>query len=490
MSNILSEILYTVRLQEVVGSTNKKITNIQFDSRLSSENGLFIAIKGLQTDGHKYIDKAILKGAVAVVCETLPTNLLEDITYLRVADSQKALATTASNFYGEPSKKIKLVGITGTNGKTTTATLLFKLFRSLKYNVGLISTIQYQINEEVFDATHTTPNALRLNQLLAEMIEEGCEYCFMEVSSHAVTQKRIEGIEFAGGIFTNMSHDHVDYHGSFKAYIEAKKGFFDQLPKTAFALVNLDDKQGKIMLQNTKAARNTYALKKMADFKAKILSNDFSGLSLNIDEKEVHSLLIGEFNAYNLLCVYATARLLGEEAVEVLTVLSALKTAEGRFDYVGNINNSIVGIVDYAHTPDALLKVLTTIKDIRTNNEQVITIVGCGGDRDKGKRPMMAKIACRMSNKIILTSDNPRTERAETIIEDMEKGVEAEYSHKTLSITNRREAIKAACMMAKKGDIILLAGKGHEKYQEIDGVKYPFDDKIELEKALKLKATN
>ncbi len=484
MSNTLSEILYKVHLQEVVGSTNKNITNIQFDSRLSSENGLFVAIKGLQSDGHDYIDKAISKGATVVICETLPTSLQENITYLRVADSQEALAKVAVNFYGEPSKKIKLVGVTGTNGKTSTATLLFRLFRALKYNVGLISTIQYQINERVFDATHTTPNALRLNQLLADMIEEGCEYCFMEVSSHSVTQKRIEGIEFTGGVFTNMSHDHIDYHGSFKAYIEAKKGFFDQLPKTAFALVNLDDKQGKVMLQNTKASKNTYALKKMADFKAKILSNEFSGLLLNIDEQEVHSLLIGEFNAYNLLCVYATARLLGEEALEVLTVLSALKSAEGRFDYVGNINHSITGIVDYAHTPDALLKVLTTINDIRTNNEQVITIVGCGGDRDKGKRPMMAEIACRMSDKVILTSDNPRTEQPETIIEDMEKGVQAQYWHKTLSITSRQKAIKAACMMAKKGDIILLAGKGHEKYQEIDGVKYPFDDKIELEKAL------
>ena len=486
MSNILSDILYTVRLQEVIGTTNKNITNIQFDSRLSSKNGLFVAIKGLQTDGHQYIEKAIAKGAVAVICEQLPAKLQAEITYLRVADTQDALAIIASNFYGDPSKKIKLVGVTGTNGKTSTATLLFKLFRSLKYNVGLISTIQYRINEQVYDATHTTPNTLRLNELLAEMIEEGCEYCFMEVSSHAVTQKRIQGISFTGGVFTNMSHDHIDYHGSFKAYIEAKKGFFDQLPKTAFALTNLDDKQGNVMLQNTKAEKHTYALKKMADFKAKILSNDFSGLLLNVDQQEVHSLLIGEFNAYNLLCVYATARLLGEEAIEVLRVLSTLKTAEGRFDYVGSIDNSITGIVDYAHTPDALLKVLTTINDIRTHNEQVITIVGCGGDRDKGKRPMMAEIACRMSNKVILTSDNPRTERAETIIEQMEKGVAAQHRHKTLSITSRRDAIKAACMMAKKGDIILLAGKGHEKYQEIDGVKYPFDDKIELEKALNL----
>lgn len=420
-----------------------------------------------------------------MLCETLPTTLVEGITYLKVEDAAAALGIVANNFYQHPSAELKLVGVTGTNGKTTTATLLFKLFRSLKYNVGLISTIQYQINEEVFPASHTTPNAIVLNELLGKMVDEGCEYCFMEVSSHAMVQKRVEGVQFAGGIFSNMSRDHLNYHGTFKAYIEAKKSFFDMLPKEAFALVNIDDKRGMVMLQNTKASKHTYALRKMADFKAKVLENSFEGLVLNMDGEEVHCLLIGEFNAYNLLAIYSAAVLLGEDKVEVLTALSKLKTAEGRFDYVGDLHKGVIGIVDYSHTPDALKNVLETINVIRTHNEQVITVVGCAGDRDKGKRPIMAEVACQWSDKVILTSDNPRTEVPETIIKDMEKGVQPQWSHKAISITNRREAIKTACLLANDRDIILLAGKGHEPYQEIHGVKYPFNDKEELGRFLK-----
>jgi len=480
----LSDILYKVRLQQVAGSTNKNINALQLDSRKVLANDLFAALKGVQVDGHQFIDTAVRKGATAILCETLPANLQEGITYLQVPNAAAALSICAENFYGNPSSKLKLVGITGTNGKTSIATLLFRMFRGLKYNVGLFSTIKYQINGEVFPASHTTPNAINISRMLAKMVDEGCEYCFMEVSSHGVSQHRVDALQFAGGVFTNMSRDHLDYHGDFKSYIEAKKGFFDMLPKEAFALANIDDKRGRIMLQNTKANQQTYALKSMADFKAKILENSFTGLMLNMDGEEVHSLLIGEFSAYNLLAVYGTAILLGEEKIEVLIELSKLQTAEGRFDPITNSSKSVVGIVDYAHTPDALEKVLETINVIRTKNETLISIVGCAGDRDKGKRPMMAAIACKLSDKVILTSDNPRTENPDAILKDMKEGVSPSAINKTLLITNRREAIRTACMLAKKGDIILLAGKGHEPYQEIHGVKYPFSDKEELQKGL------
>lgn len=486
MEKQLYEILYTVGLQKVIGNTYQPITNIQIDSRKLEDKGLFAALIGTHTDGHDYITAAIDKGATAILCEKLPTALADTVTYLQVKDVAIALGKIAANFYDHPSTKLKLVGVTGTNGKTTTTTLLFKLFRSLKYNVGLISTIQYQINESVYPSTHTTPDVLSLNRLLANMVEEGCEYCFIEVSSHAMVQKRVASIQFTGGVFSNLSHDHLDYHGSFKEYLAAKKSFFDGLPKEAFALSNIDDRRGHVMLQNTKATKQTYALKNMADFKVKILENNFTGLVLQVDGIEVHSLLIGEFNAYNLLAVYATAILLEEEKTEVLTALSKLTTAEGRFDYVRHPSNTITGIIDYAHTPDALLKVLTTIDTLRTKNEQLITIVGCGGDRDKTKRPVMAKVACEWSDKVFLTSDNPRTEQPETIIEDMAVGVPIHLRKRVSHITDRKEAIKQACQMAKKGDIILLAGKGHEKYQEINKVKYPFDDKKILQEALSL----
>lgn len=481
---LLSDILYKVPLEEVIGTTHININHLCFDSRQAQPNSLFIAIVGTQTDGHQYIQKAIDKGATAVLCQTFPKQINEKVTYLKVVDTTEALGIVANNFYDYPSTKLALVGITGTNGKTTTATLLFRLFRQFKYNVGLISTIQYHINDQVIPATHTTPDALTLHRLLAEMVEAGCEFCFMEVSSHAVVQNRIAGAIFTGGIFTNMSHDHLDYHGNFKAYIEAKKGFFDQLPNGAFALVNTDDKRGKVMVQNTKANAYAYALKSMAHFKAKILENNLTGLVLDIDQKEVHTLLMGEFNAYNLLAVYGTAYLLGEEKTAILTAISQLTAVEGRFDYVGTPENKITGIVDYSHTPDALLKILTTIHDLRSQDKKIITIVGCGGDRDRSKRPVMAKIACDWSDQVILTSDNPRTEDPDAIIREMEVGIPPQWQQKTVSITNRKEAIKTACLLANNGDIILLAGKGHEKYQEINGVRHPFDDKEELRKAI------
>lgn len=483
----LSDILYKVSLQKMTGSTDKKINALQLDSRQVVANDLFAASKGTLVDGHQFIDMAVEKGATAILCEELPKNLQEGVTYLQVPNASEALGICAANFYNHPSTKLKLVGVTGTNGKTSTVTMLFRMFRALKYNVGLFSTIRYHINEQVFSASHTTPNSITLNKMLAQMVDEGCEYCFMEVSSHGVVQHRVSGLQFAGGVFTNMSQDHLNYHGTFKAYIEAKKGFFDMLPKDAFALVNVDDKRGRIMLQNTKANQYTYALKSVADFKAKVLENSFTGLMLNMDGEEVHSLLIGEFSAYNLLAVYSTAILLGEEKIEVLTELSKLQTAEGRFDPITNSDKSIVGIVDYAHTPDALEKVLETINVIRTKNETLITVVGCAGDRDKGKRPMMAAIACKYSDKVILTSDNPRTEDPDAILEDMRGGVSPTAMSKTLFITNRKEAIRTACMLATKGDIILLAGKGHEPYQEIHGVRYPFNDKEELQAALENK---
>ncbi len=456
------------------------------DSRKVSPGALFVATRGVLTDGHHYLPNAIEAGAAAVLVEELPSSLQQGITYLKVEDSSQALGIIADNFYGNPSSKLSLVGITGTNGKTTTATLLYQFFTELGYEVGLISTIRYLVGKRVIEATHTTPNALKLNQLLAEMVQAGCEYCFMEVSSHAVVQKRISGIRFKGALFTNISHDHLDYHGTFKEYIRAKKTFFDQLPSSAFSLINDDDRNGSVMLQNTSSSKYRYALQRMADFKARIIEPSFTGTHIEIDGSEMHSLLVGKFNVYNLLAVYGTARLLGVEKLDALTILSKLRAAAGRFDCVRNPKTNVVAIVDYAHTPDALENVLSTINGLRTRNEQLITLVGCGGDRDRSKRPKMASIATKMSDKVILTSDNPRTEDPELIIKEMKEGVPPEGYSKAVAITNRREAIQTACMMANPGDIILIAGKGHESYQEIHGVRYPFDDKEIVQAALGL----
>lgn len=480
---LLRDILYKVALKEVSGNTNKPIEHICSDSRLVQANTLFAAITGTQTDGHNFINKALQLGATAILCQVVPDELQDEVTYIKVDDTAYALGIIADNFYGNPSSKLKLVGVTGTNGKTTTATLLFKLFRKLGYQTGLISTIKYCINEEILDASHTTPDTLKLNQLLNQMVENGCTHCFMEVSSHAMVQHRVSGITFSGGIFTNITHDHLDFHGTFSNYLKAKKSFFDMLPANAFALTNADDRNGQVMLQNTSALKQTYALKQPANFKAKILENTFNGLVLLLDGVEVHTLLIGEFNAYNLLAVYGAAMLLGEDKLTVLTLLSSLTTAEGRFDYVSDYQRNITGIVDYAHTPDALQKVLETINQLRTKNEQLITVVGCGGNRDRAKRPIMAKVACELSDKVILTSDNPRNENPDEIINEMKTGVAPQYAGKTLAITNRRDAIKTACMLAQKGDIILVAGKGHETYQEINGIRHHFDDKEELRAA-------
>jgi UDP-N-acetylmuramoyl-L-alanyl-D-glutamate--2,6-diaminopimelate ligase len=451
------------------------ISSVTFDSRKVKKDSLFVATKGTAVDGHEFITKAIESGAIAIVCEELPATKNENVTYVKVTDSSYALGIIACNFFDNPSEKLKLVGITGTNGKTTSVTLLFNLFKSLGYSVGLISTVENKINNTAIPSTHTTPDALALNELLTAMYAQGCEYVFMEVSSHAVVQHRITGLSFSGAIFSNITHDHLDYHKTFDEYIKAKKGFFDQLPNNAFALVNRDDRNGMIMLQNTKAQKHTYSLQNMADFKCKILENQLNGLLLSIDNVEVWVKLIGTFNAYNVLAVYAAAILLKQNKTNVLTALSNLNSVEGRFQYIKS-PKGVIGIIDYAHTPDALKNVLETIKDLRTGNEQVITLVGCGGDRDSAKRPVMAAIACEYSTKVILTSDNPRSEDPETILDQMQKGVNPVDAKKTLRIADRKEAIKTACSLSKAGDIILIAGKGHEKYQEIKGVKQPFDD--------------
>jgi UDP-N-acetylmuramoyl-L-alanyl-D-glutamate--2,6-diaminopimelate ligase len=482
---LLKDILYKVSIVEVHGSTNIAIATITFDSRKIGKESLFIAIKGTEHDGHHHIQETVEKGVNAVVCETLPAVLNPTTTYIKVADTTAALGIMASNFYDNPSEKLKIVGITGTNGKTTVATLLFSLYRQLGYKVGLLSTVNNQINGTIIPSTHTTPDAIQLNALLQKMVEANCTYCFMEVSSHAISQKRIEGIRFTGAVFTNISHDHLDYHKTFDNYIKAKKEFFDKLNSAAFALTNKDDANGMVMLQNTKAIKKTFSLRTMADFKCRVLENQFIGLHLNINNKDVWSKLIGSFNAYNLLAVYAVATLLNEDETNILTSLSSLNAVEGRFQYIRSANG-VIGIVDYAHTPDALINVLKTINDIRTGNEKLITVVGCGGNRDKAKRPIMAEIACNHSTKVILTSDNPRNEDANVIIKEMQAGVDAVNHKKTLSITDRHEAIKTACSFAKPGDIILIAGKGHEKYQEIDGVKHPFDDMQVLQENLKL----
>jgi UDP-N-acetylmuramoyl-L-alanyl-D-glutamate--2,6-diaminopimelate ligase len=472
----LQDILYQSGVTETKGLLNRTIKAVTSDSRKVAAGSLFVAVKGTQVDGHQFIPKAIELGAVAIVCETFPEVISNDITYIRVKDAAYALGFIAANFYDNPSEKLKLVGVTGTNGKTTTVTLLYNLMESLGFKTGLLSTILNKVHQTIIPSTHTTPDAVSLNRLLAEMAEAGCDYAFMEVSSHAIHQHRIAGLHFAGAAFTNLTHDHLDYHKTFKEYLNAKKMFFDNLRSDAFALVNVDDKNGRVMLQNCKAKKYTYGLKNMADFKANVLENQFDSMLLSIDGSQLYSMLVGDFNAYNLLAVYSTAVLLGQNKDEVLTQLSTLKGADGRFELIRSKNN-ITAIVDYAHTPDALKNVLKTIQNIRTGNEQLITVVGAGGNRDKDKRPKMAKIASLLSNKVILTSDNPRDEEPESIIEDMKQGIDIAKKMMMLAIVNREEAIRTAVMLAQPGDIILIAGKGHETYQEIKGVKHPFDDK-------------
>ena len=473
---LLQDILFGVSLREVVGSTQLSIKDIQIDSRKVQEGSVFVAIKGIQADGHEYIATAIQKGAIAIVCEKLPHSLQEGVVFIVVANAQESVAVMAHHFYDNPSTHIKLVGVTGTNGKTTVATLLFKLFKRLGYTCGLISTVENHIGETIVPATHTTPDPIQLNALLQKMVQAGCTHVFMEVSSHAIHQHRITGLQFVGAAFTNITHDHLDYHKTFEAYLEAKKAFFDALPSSAFALSNLDDKNGAQMLLDTKAKKLTYALHAPSNYKGKILENQLNGLVLLVNEIEVHCRLIGTFNAYNFLAVYGIAIQLGETSEAVLTILSALTGAEGRFDYIISADQ-IIGIVDYAHTPDALENVLTTIAKLRKGNEQVITVVGCGGDRDKTKRPIMAQVACDLSTKVFLTSDNPRSEDPNDIIKDMEQGLSSSAKRKYINIVDRKEAIKAAVSFAQPGDIILVAGKGHEKYQEIKGIKHDFDDK-------------
>jgi len=472
---VLKEIIYKVAIEAVKGSTDIAINKLDFDSRKMEANDVFVAIRGSISDGHDYIEKAIHLGAIAVVCDTFPENPISGITYIQVKDTNKALAFMAANYFGNPSSNLKLVGITGTNGKTTIASLLYQLFKKAGFKVGLLSTVKILVDTIEYKATHTTPDSITINHYLKEMTEAGVEYCFMEVSSHGIHQKRTEALHFAGGIFTNLSHDHLDYHPTFAEYRDVKKSFFDNLPKTAFALSNIDDKNGAVMLQNTAAKKLTYALKSYADYKAQILENQLSGLLLKINGNEVWVKLIGTFNAYNLLAIYGTAIELGLENLEVLRLLSDLESVSGRFQFIVS-NSNITAIVDYAHTPDALENVLKTINDIRTKNEQLITVVGCGGNRDKAKRPIMANIATELSDKTILTSDNPRNEIPEEIINEMEQGVAAQNYKKSLSITDRKQAIKTACQLAQPNDIILIAGKGHETYQEINGVRHHFDD--------------
>lgn len=475
MSVELKDILYRVKINTVVGDTAIAVRKIEFDSRNVSQGDLFVAINGVIVDGHAFITRAISAGAIAVICEVLPEELPTDITFIVVEDSQSALSILASNYYGSPSENLRLVGVTGTNGKTTIATLLYNLFKQAGYKVGLLSTVKILVDEKEYKATHTTPDSLTINGFLKKMNNAGVEFCFMEVSSHGIHQKRTEGLSFAGGVFTNLSHDHLDYHDTFKEYRDVKKQFFDQLDKNAFAVTNKDDKNGMFMFQNTKAKQYTYALKSYANYHGQILENSLEGLLLKINEQEVWTKLIGSFNAYNLLAIYATAELLGLDSIETLKILSNLKSVSGRFQYLIS-NDQITAIVDYAHTPDALKNVLQTIGDIRTKNETLITIVGCGGDRDKKKRALMGNIAAKLSDKVIFTSDNPRTENPDSIIKHIEKGVEPQDYKKTISITDRKQAIKTACQLAEKNDIILIAGKGHETYQEINGVRSDFND--------------
>jgi UDP-N-acetylmuramoyl-L-alanyl-D-glutamate--2,6-diaminopimelate ligase len=472
---LLSEILYKTRLVQVVGGTNVAVEHLTIDSRNVRPMSLFVAISGSQADGHHYIDQCIKQGAVAIVCERMPDALVAGITYIQVNDSSDALGYMACNFFDHPSEKIKVVAVTGTNGKTTTATLLYRLFKNLGYKTGLLSTVVNKINDNALASTHTTPNAIALNELLAKMIEAGCTHCFMEASSHALHQNRLAGVRIVGGLFTNITHDHLDYHGTFNDYIKAKKKLFDQLPPQSFAITNHDSKYGEIMLDHCKARHQSYALKTMATYKARVLENSFDGLHMQLDGKEIHTRLIGSFNAYNLLLVYATGIELGIDKDLLLTALSTLEAPEGRFEYILS-KTGIIGLVDYAHTPDALENVLSTLHDIRKTNQNIITLIGCGGDRDKTKRPEMAKIAYSKSNRTILTSDNPRSENPDEIIRDMQAGLDVTQLSQCLSLVDRREAIKMACVLAAPGDIVLVAGKGHEKYQEINAIKYDFDD--------------
>ncbi len=472
---LLKDIVYGVRIADVVGSTNIAIEHVAYDSRKVVACSIFIAIKGTQVDGHEFINSAIKNGAIAIICEDLPARQVEGVTYVMVPNAGHSLGVVAANFYDHPSESLKLIGVTGTNGKTTSVTLLYNLFRMLGYKVGLLSTVVNKIHNTEIEATHTTPNSLELNEMLALMVDKGCTHCFMEVSSHAVDQNRIAGLKFTGAVFTNITRDHLDYHGTFDAYIKAKKNFFDGLSSEAFALTNIDQLHGETMVQDCKAEVRRYAIQDVADYRARIIESQFDGLQLLIDGHDLYTKLIGGFNAYNALVAYSVAMELGEDKLDVLAMLSNLKPPEGRFQYLRS-QNGVTAIVDYAHTPDALQNVLNTIKDIRTGNESVITVVGCGGDRDKGKRPQMAKIACKYSDRIIFTSDNPRSENPEKIIDDMMQGVDSVHLKKTISIPNRKEAIKMACSMANQGDILLVAGKGHEKCQEVDGEKLPFDD--------------
>ena len=472
---VLKDILYKIPIEKTIGSTAVAVRNIEFDSRNVGLNDIFVAIKGTVSDGHDYVLKASEQGALVIICETLPETIINGITYVQVTDSHKALAILAANYYENPSEKIQLIGITGTNGKTTISTLLYDLFTAAGYKTGLISTVKVMVDDKRYEAKRTTPDSLTINHYLQEMVEAGVEYCFMEVSSHGIHQKRTEGLHFAGGIFTNLSHEHLDYHKDFKEYRDVKKKFFDQLPKSAFALTNADDKNGAVMLQNTAAKKYTYALKSYADYKAQILENNFTGLLLKINNNEVWVKLIGSFNAYNMLAIFGASDILGMETLELLQLMSNLESVDGRFQYVVS-EKKITAIVDYAHTPDALKNVLETINSIRTGNEELITVVGCGGDRDATKRPIMGKIAATLSTKVVFTSDNPRTEDPDKIVEEVEAGVPAEHFNKTVSITNRKQAIKNACQMANENDIILIAGKGHETYQEIHGERIDFDD--------------
>ena len=482
---ILKDILYKVSVNAVYGDTNVKVVQVDFDSRKVVKDSLFVAQKGTSVDGHLYIDKAISLGATTIICEELPIRLEANITFIQVEDSSKTLAIIASNFYDNPSSKLKLIGVTGTNGKTTVASLLYQLLKKSGYKTGLLSTVQILVDTTVFNATHTTPDSVTINYYLHQMVLLGVDYCFMEVSSHGIHQKRTEGLEFAGGIFTNLSHDHLDYHVSFASYRDVKKSFFDSLPKTAFALTNLDDKNGNIMLQNTKARKRTYALKTLADYKAKIIEKSFSGTLISINDTEFWTKLIGNFNAYNLAAIIGVAYELGLEKLEILTIISQLESVSGRFEHLVS-DNGVIAIVDYAHTPDALRNVLETINNIRTNNEKLITVIGCGGDRDKTKRPKMAHIASQLSTQAIFTSDNPRTENPDTILEEMEEGVSAENLKKIITISDRRQAIKTACKFSEAGDILLIAGKGHENYQEISGERFHFDDLVEVKKYFNL----
>lgn len=472
----LKDILAKTGITGITGSTDITISALHFDSRKVVPGSVFFAVKGTSSDGHQFIAQAIEAGAVAIVCERIPEIQNKEITYIVAENAGYMQGIMASEFYDNPSKKLKLIGVTGTNGKTTTVTLLSRLFHELGYKTGLISTILYQIDDKIIPSTHTTPDSITLNEMLSHMVSEGCAYCFMEVSSHAISQHRTAGLTFGGGIFTNITHDHLDYHKDFASYVKTKKEFFDDLPEGTFALTNKDDRNGLVMLQNTKATKYTYSINSMADFRCRIIENQFSGLHLSIDGTECWLKLIGLFNSYNALVIYATAMLLGQEKQQVLTILSGFEPVNGRFNPIRS-QNGVIAIVDYAHTPDALKNVLETINAIRTRNEQVITVVGAGGNRDTTKRPVMAKIASNLSDRVILTSDNPRFEDPEQILEEMKKGVEIQDSRKVLVIVNRKEAIRTACALAKEGDILLIAGKGHETYQEIKGERFHFDDK-------------